>query len=114
MSIGLLREAICREESAMLFVITYKVRDSITEEKERRNLKEFAAWKPPAGIEIKSHYHAPGLMGFVTCEAASPAALVEYILAFTPYFEHQVYPVVDIQEAVPIIQRVYAWQDSVR
>jgi Protein of unknown function (DUF3303) len=98
----------------MLFVITYKVRETITEEKERRNIKEFASYTPPTGIEIKSHYHAPGLIGFVTCEAANSAALIEYILAFTPYFEHEIYPVVEIKEAMPIIKRVYAWQDSVR
>src|SRR5262245_24753825 len=98
----------------MLFAVIYTVRGTITEEKERHNLLEFAQWTPPAGLNIQAHYHAPGLKGIVICEAENPATLVEYIAPFVPYFDHEILPVMDVAEAVPILKRVYEWQASVK
>jgi len=39
----------------MLFAVHYTARD-VTEEKEKRSLKLFTNWKPPAGYEFKAHY----------------------------------------------------------
>jgi Domain of unknown function (DUF3303) len=98
----------------MLFAVIYRPRKTVTEESERRNMLEFASWTPPAGLQIKEHYHGPGLVGIVLCEVDSAATLVEYIAPFIPYFEHEFFPVMPVEDAVPILKKVYDWQASIK
>ena len=98
----------------MLFAVHYTARD-VTEEKEKRSLKLFTSWKPPAGYEFKAHYSlADGSGGLAIVEANSPAALLEAHAPWGPFFEFRTVPAVEIDKAVPIFQRVKAWRDSVK
>ena len=98
----------------MLFAVSYTARDS-TEEKEKRSLNLFTNWKPPAGDEFKAHYSlADGSGGLAIVEASSPAALLEAHAPWGPFFESRTVPVVEVDKAVPIFQRVNAWRDSVK
>jgi Protein of unknown function (DUF3303) len=97
----------------MLFVVQYTARD-VTEEKEKRSLTLFANWKPPAGYEFKAHYAlADGTGGVALVESDSTAALLEAHAPWGPFFEFRTVPVIEIDKAVPIFQRVNAWRDSI-
>jgi len=98
----------------MLFVLTYTARD-VTEKKEKRSLSLFTNWKPPAGYEFKSHYAmADGTGGVAIVESNSAAAILEAHSPWGPFFEFRIVPVVEIEKAVPVFQRVNAWRDSIQ
>jgi hypothetical protein len=98
----------------MLFVVQYTARD-VTEEKDKRSLNLFTNWKPPAGYEFKAHYSlADGSGGVAIVEVSSAAALLEAHAPWGPFFEFRSVPVVEVDKAVPIFQRVNAWRDSVK
>ena len=98
----------------MLFMATYKPRGEMTEATQKRSLQLFTNWKPPAGFEFKAHYAAADGSGYALVEVDSPAAAVEGISPWEPFFEFSLTPVLEMAQAVPILQRVYAWRDSVR
>lgn len=96
----------------MLFGVLYKPRGGVTEDMEKRSLQLFTQWSPP--FEFKVHYSRGdngGGIGIVETDSAE--AIIEGIAPWIPFFEFEVMPVVDIQEAVPVVQRVHAWRDSV-
>jgi hypothetical protein len=97
----------------MLFAALYKPRDSITEESQQRGLQLFANWTPP--YEFKAHYaRADGKGGIAIIESDTVEALVEGVAPWQPFFEFEVTPVMDIQQAVPALQRSFAWRNSVQ
>jgi hypothetical protein len=98
----------------MLFMATYKPRGDWSEATGKRSLQLFTSWKPPAGFEFKSHYASPTGGGFFLAEVNSPAAALEAMSPFGSFFDFEITPVVDMMEAVPIIQRTNAWRDSVK
>jgi len=82
------------------------------EEAQKRSLELFSSWKPP--FEFKAHYaRADGKGGIAVIEADDPAALTEGISTFTPFFDFDLVPILEIEQAVPIFQRVNEWRDSV-
>jgi hypothetical protein len=98
----------------MLFAMTYIARD-VTEEKEKRSLTLFTHWKPPAGYEFKSHYaFADGTGGMGIIEAGSAAAILEAHTPWGPFFRFMIVPIVEIEKAVPVFQRVQGWRDSIK
>jgi hypothetical protein len=98
----------------MLFAMTYRARE-VTEEKEKRSLSLFTNWKPPAGYEFKSHYAlADGTGGLGIIEAASAAAILEAHSPWGPFFEFKIVPIIEIEKAVPVFQRVQSWRDSIK
>ncbi len=97
----------------MLFTAVYTPKGTATEESQKRSLQLFASWNPP--FEFRAHYaRADGRGGVAVFEADDPAVVMEGILPFTPFFDFDVAPAVDIQAAVPVFQRVNDWRDSVR
>lgn len=99
----------------MLVAFIYTARPSVSEDSERRSLKLFTSWTPPKGFEFKSHYSfTDGTGGMGIAEATSAAAILEATAPFAPFLEFKTIPVVEMSEAVPILQRVNAWRDSVR
>ena len=98
----------------MLFAMRYEVREA-SEDKEKRSLTLFTHWKPPAGYEFKSHYaFADGNGGMAIVEAASTAAIAEAHAPWGPFFHFKITPIIEIDKAVPIFQRVQAWRDSIK
>jgi len=98
----------------MLFQISYKARSGATEADAKRIMQVFSQWKPPAGVEIKCHYARPDGAGFLVVEANSVVPLVESNAPFGVWFEYDVTPIVEISEAVPALNRAFAWRDTVR
>ena len=95
----------------MLFGVIYSPR-AWTEETQKRSLQLFTQWSPP--YEFKAHYaRGDGRGGIAIVETDSTEALVEGIAPWGPFFDFEVTPVIEIEAAVPAIQRSYAWRDSV-
>jgi uncharacterized protein DUF3303 len=95
----------------MLFSVVYKSRNP-TEESQKRSLELFTSWQPP--FEFKSQYaFADGSGGTAIIEAESVAQLLEGASPWWPFFDFEILPVLPIEEAVPVSQKVYAWRDSV-
>ncbi len=98
----------------MLVAIIYTSKD-VSEDKEKRSLQLFGSWQRPAGYEEKAQYAmADGSGSIAIVEVSNNAALVEAMAPWGPFFDLKVVPIVEIGEAVPILERVYAWRDSVR
>ncbi len=96
----------------MQFGFIYKVRDSVSEEDDKRTLELFTNWEPP--FAFQSHWaFCDGSGGFGVVETDSPAAIMEGISPWIAYFDFEVTPVLPIEEAVPIFMKVNAWRDSV-
>jgi hypothetical protein len=96
----------------MLFGLLYAPLDGTTEETQKRSLQLFTQWSPP--FEFKAHYaRGDGKGGIAILESDTAEAIVEGISPWLPFFEFEAMPVVDIQAAVPLFQRAYAWRDSV-
>ena len=69
--------------------------------------------QPP--FEFKAHWaRADGSGGIAIIEADSPATLLEGIAPWVPFFDFDIAPVLPVEEAVPVFQKVNAWRDSVR
>ncbi len=97
----------------MVFVAIYRVRDNVSEEGAARSLRIFQSWKPP--FEFKAHYtRADGKGGVAIIESDRPMALLEGIQPFTPYFDFEVSPVVDMSEAVGVLDKVNKWRSSIK
>jgi hypothetical protein len=100
-------------EGAMLFSVVYTSKH-IDEEADKRSIDLFKSWTPPAGFEFKSHYSfADGSGGVAIVDVASPEAMLEGLTPWQPFHEFEAVPVVEISAAVPIIDRVNTWRDSV-
>jgi len=96
----------------MLFAALYSPRDNITEETQKRSLQLFTSWSPP--FEFKANYsRGDGKGGIAIIESDSVEAIIEGISPWVPFFDFEVTPIMDIQAAVPALQRAYGWRDSV-
>ena len=99
----------------MLFALTYMPRSGLTEERDKRTLKLFTNWQPPAGVEFKGFYdYADGDGGIAVIEAASAEALLEATAPWAAFFEFRARPVVPVEKSTPIFEKAIAWRDSIR
>ena len=99
----------------MLFAVTYSGTAHGDEARDKRTLKLLAAWKPPAGFEMKSWYdYADGSGGVAIVDAASPEALMEAVAPWATFLEFSVKPIVSVEVSTPIYQKAIAWRDSVK
>ena len=99
----------------MLFSVTWVLRDGATEERDKRSLKLFANWKPPAGFDFKGFYdYADGNGGVAIVEATSAEVMMEVFFPWTTFFEFTLKPIVPVEKSVPIMEKAIAWRDSVR
>lgn len=98
----------------MLFMIHYRPKAGWTEEIARRATRLFDSWTTPAGFNIKAHYARSDSEGaLVIVDAESPAAIIEATSTFALFYEHNVNPIVEISQAVPIVHRTAQWRDSI-
>jgi hypothetical protein len=99
----------------MLFAINYTNPSHGDEARDRRQLKLLAAWKPPAGFEMKSWYdYADGTGGIAIVETASAAVLLEAVAPWSTFITFSVKPLVSVEVSTPIYEKGTAWRDSVR
>jgi hypothetical protein len=96
----------------MLFGVLYSWRGHVTEETQKRSLQLFTNWSPP--FEFKANYsRGDGKGGIAIVESDSVEAIVEGVNPWVPFFEFELTPVMDIEAAVPALQRANDWRDSV-
>jgi hypothetical protein len=97
----------------MLFAIGYSPR-ATSEELDRRTLKLFGKWQPPASIEIKGFYDYADLNGgFLLVEASSAEQLMEMTAPWAAFFEFRIRPIVPIETAAGIQAKAAEWRDSI-
>jgi hypothetical protein len=99
----------------MLFAVNWVNRSGATEERDKRSLKLFTNWKPPAGFEFKGFYdYADGNGGVAIVETTSAEVMLEVFAPWTTFFEFSVRPIVPIEKSPAIFEKANAWRDSVR
>ncbi len=97
----------------MLFITNYRIRPGVSYEDTKRNLALLGAWNPPDGLEMTTHYFlADGSGGLAIIETDSAAALLEAVTPFNDVLEFHPVPAVDVEEGVGIMQKAFAWRDS--
>lgn len=95
----------------MLFAAIYTATNT-TEEAQQRSLQLFASWQPP--VDFKAHYaRADGSGGIVIFEADEAAVVLEAVAPFTPFFDFETVPVLEIEQAVPVFAKTQEWRASV-
>jgi hypothetical protein len=99
----------------MLFAVSWTLRGTPTEERDRRTLKLFTNWTPPAGFEFKGFYdYVDGSGGVALVEASSAEVMFEVFATWATFFEFSVKPIVPTEKSTPIMGKAIAWRDSVR
>jgi hypothetical protein len=94
----------------MLLLVTFKARDSYTEQVGKRGLELFARWKPPTGFSILHHYLRADGGGLAIVEADSAAAVLEFTMSFDFEHTYEVTPIVEASEAVPVFEKIEKWR----
>ena len=98
----------------MLFAVNYAPRPGRSEAEERRGRELFMAWNPPAGVEIRHHFHYVGGGGVVIVDAEAPGPMYEAVAAFKKSVKVEIEPVINMIEALAISMDVDEWVASVR
>jgi hypothetical protein len=91
-----------------LYMSVYRYRQNLREEDLRALTKKFAELGEVPGV--LAHYERlDGMGGFMIedVEAMEPEQSYELTLRYAPWLEIEVYPITTIEEAFPVIQRVY-------
>jgi Domain of unknown function (DUF3303) len=99
----------------MLFAIAWENRAGGSEDTDRRTLKLFKNWQPPAGVEFKGFYdYADGDGGIAIAESASAEALLEATAPWATFLKFTIRPIVPTDKSPAIFEKAIAWRDSVR
>ena len=99
----------------MLVAIVWANRAGATEESDKRTLKLFKNWQPPAGLDFKSFYdYADGNGGIAIAEANSAEAILEATAPWAAFFNFTVRPIVAAEKSPAIFEKANAWRDSIR
>ena len=97
----------------MLFAIEWAPFGGTSEEQQKVSLARFTKWQPPEGVEFKGFYDfADGNGGLAIAETSSAEALLESVAPWTE-MRFSIRPIVPSEQSVPIVQKAYAWRDSV-
>jgi uncharacterized protein DUF3303 len=97
----------------MLFAVKYSPIGSRTEEDRRQLRRIFLAWQPPAGVEVRAHYHYVSGGGLAVADTESASLLFESLQPFKPLLAFDVEPVINVIEALAIAMGVDEWAGSV-
>ena len=90
-----------------LYMITYRLREDLDEEDLRELTQLFAEIGNIPGT-IAHHARLDGRGGFLLQDAAAdPPVGFEATLRYTPWMEFEIVPVATMEEAFPVIQRIY-------
>lgn len=99
----------------MLFAVTWAPRSGMSEERDKRTLKLFKSWKPPAGFDFKGFSdYVDGNGGVAIVDTSSAEVMVEAFAPWATFFEFSVRPIVPVEKSTPIVEKGIAWRDSVR
>ena len=77
----------------MLFAVSWVARGGLSEERDKRTLKLFTNWQPPAGFEFKGFYdYVDGNGGMAIVETSSAEVMLEVFAPWATFFEFTVKP----------------------
>jgi hypothetical protein len=98
----------------MRYVLTWEIRESTSEEQQARGLAVFGSWSPPEGADFQQFLgRIDGRGGFAVVETDDPALLAKDMATFGPFFEFNVYPVLEIQQAASLAMEAVQFRNSV-
>lgn len=99
----------------MLFAVTWENRAGATEQGDKRLLKLFQNWQPPAGLEFKGFYdYADCNGGIAIAEADSAEVLLEATAPWSTFLTFAIRPIVSTDNSPAILEKAMAWRDSIR
>ena len=99
----------------MLFAVNYTSQSHGDEALDKRTVKLLAAWKPPAGFDMKSWYdYADGSGGIAIVDVASAEVLLEALAPWSTFVTFSVKPLVSVEVSTPLFEKGVAWRDSVK
>jgi hypothetical protein len=91
----------------ILYMITYRYRESLGEEDLRTLTKKFVEFGTAPGT-FAQYERLDGKGGFVLQEmTVDPQLVYENLLHYAPWIEFEVFPITKMEDAFPVIQRVY-------
>jgi hypothetical protein len=107
-----------REESAMKFVVTWKVRSGSSaadnEAAAARVLEVFAKWSPPSDETFHQFLgRLDGTGGFAVVETNNPDSLAEAPAKFGPYLDFEIVPVDDITQTTRLLGEGIEFRKSI-
>lgn len=99
----------------MLFAIAWTNRAGATEETDKRMLKLFKNWQPPAELDFKGFYdYADGNGGIAIAETTSAEAILEASAPWSTFLNFTIRPIVPTDKSPAILEKAMDWRDSVR
>jgi hypothetical protein len=99
----------------MLFAVHYTSQPHGDEARDKRTFKLLAAWKPPAGFDMKGWYdYADGSGGLAIVDVPSTDVLMEALAPWSTFLEFSAKPLVSVEASTPIFEKGIAWRDSVK
>ena len=99
----------------MLVAIVWENKPGSSEETDRRTLKLFTNWQPPAGLEFKGFYdYADSNGGIAIAEVNSSETILETTAPWAAFFNFTVRPIVPTEKTPAIFDKAIAWRDSIR
>ena len=99
----------------MLFAVNYTNHPHGNEVLDKRTFKLLAAWKPPAGFDMKGWYdYADGSGGVAIVDVSSADVLLEAVAPWSTFLAFSVKPLVSVERSTPIFEKGIAWRDSVK
>ena len=76
-------------------------------------LKAFASWAPPESLSITEFVaRVDGRGGLLICETDDLAAIDYVVAQYTPWFDYDVYPVLDVAEGAAKFGEGTAWDKA--
>src|SRR6185503_10100399 len=97
----------------MLFAVKYRPQANRTTAESKHIRELLMQWQPPAGVELKHHFHYVSRGGVLIVDTRDPSALYETLEPFKPLVEFDVEPVINYLEAMAISTDVDQWAASV-
>lgn len=102
----------------MKYLVSWTARDggsaADNEAAVKRSLQVFSKWSMPEGATFHQFLQRfDGNGGFAVIESDDPHAVMDGPMKFSPYFEFQVIPVVDILDSIALAQEGVDFRDSI-
>ena len=99
----------------MLFAVSYTAQPHGNEARDKRTFALLAAWKPPAGFDMRGWYdYADGSGGIAIVDVPSAEVLLEALAPWSSFLVFAVKPLVPVETSTPIFQRGITWRESVK
>jgi len=98
----------------MKYVVSWQPRSTETEEVQARSLQVFSNWSPSESTTYLQFLgRIDGSGGFAVVETDDPALIARDVAIFSAFFDMNVYPVLDIEEAARIVVAAVEFRQSV-